>query len=143
MTSGDAQSEPPQGPSSPDWVSVGIGIMTIATIVAVATAAAAITIVREYASGGSLTVTIAAGYTAAVSLAAYYAVIVIGLSTLFLETASERKERTKWSASFLIFQIVLVVAFALTAIFGPLVTGVGPAAGAPADCVASLRFPVC
>ena len=54
MTSRAAEPERPPGQDTPDWAAVGIGIMTIATIVAVATAAAAIALVREYAGGDPL-----------------------------------------------------------------------------------------
>ena len=46
MSSRAAKPEPPSERDSPDWTAVGIDIMTIAAIVAVATGAAAIAIVR-------------------------------------------------------------------------------------------------
>lgn len=141
MSSNAAKPEPPSERDGPDWAAVGIGLMTIATIVAVATAAAAIALVREYASGDSLTVIVAAAIFAAASLGAYYAVILIGLLALFLEVPSERKDRTKLAAAILGLQIAMVVIFAFIAIFGPLAAGVvtsasaaAPAGDAPADC---------
>ena len=145
MSSSAAKPEPPSERNGPDWVAVGMGIMTIATIVAVATAAAAIALVREYASGDYLLVTVAAAIFAAASLGAYYAVVLIGLLALFQESTSGRKERTKLAAAILGFQIATVVIFAFIAIFGPLLAGIlpAPAGDAPADCAPLTPPPVC
>ena len=141
MSSSAAKPEPPSEHDRPDWAAVGMGIMTIATIVAVATAAAAIALVREYASGDTLPIATAAGGFAAVSLGAYYGVILTGLLALFLETPFERKERTKLAAAILGFQIAMVVIFAFIAILWPLAAGVAmpadsaaPAGEAPVEC---------
>ena len=144
MSSSDAKPEPPSERGGPDWAAVGMGLMTIATIVAVATAAAAIALVREYASGDTLPIATAAGGFAAVSLGAYYGVILTGLLALFLETPFERKERTKLAAAILGFQIAMVVIFAFIAILWPLAAGVAmPADSAPADCPHPPPPPVC
>ena len=136
MSSRDAKPEPPSEQDRPDWVAVGMGIMTIATIVAVGTAAAGIALVREYADGDSLVITAGAAGFAATSLIAYYVVIVIGLSTLFQESPPEREKWTRRLAVVLGIQVTAVVIFAFIAIFGPLLAGIlpTPAGGAPADC---------
>lgn len=131
----------PTVPSVPDWVAVSIGIMTIATIIAVSTVAAAISIVREdfvrhsvgTAQGSAVTATlhidesstgvaIIAGAGAAVSIMAYYGVVMMGLSALFLQSAPERRQRVMSSAVLLTIQTGIVVVFALLAILGPLLS---------------------
>ena len=139
MCSSAAKPEPRSEPGGPDWAAVGIGIMTIATIVAVATAAAAIALVREYANGATLPIATAAGGFAAMSLIAYSVVILIGLATLFQESPSEREKWTRRLAVMLGIQVMAVVIFAFIAIFGPLLAGILPVppGDAPADCAAS------
>ena len=145
MSSRAAKPEPPSERDSPDWTAVGMGIMTIATIVAVATAAAAIALVREYANGVSLAITVAASSFAATSLIAYYVVIIIGLATLFQESPAEREKWARRLAVALGIQVLAVVIFAFIAIFGPLLAGIlpAPAGDAPADCAPLPPPPVC
>ena len=150
MSSSAAKPEPPPERNGPDWAAVGMGIMTIATIVAVATAAAAIALVREYAGGDPLLiVTVAAGF-AAMSLVLYYAVIVMGLSALFQESPSEREKRARRLAVVLGLQVMAVVIFAFIAIFGTLFAGppasaegIAPAGEPPPNCAPMPPPPVC
>ena len=103
----------------PDWTAVSIGIMTIATIVAAGTVAAAISVSREATNGIAAIVTGLAVGIAWASLAMYYAVIVMGLSTLFRTSSSERGQQAKRAAIGLNIQVYAVVIFALIAIVGP------------------------
>ena len=142
MSSNAAKPEPRSDREGPDWAVVGIGMMTIATIVAVGTAAAAIALVREYASGDALPITTVAGGFAAMSLIAYYAVIIIGMATLFQGSPSEREKWTRRLAVLLGIQVMAVVIFAFIAIFGPLLAGIlTPPGDAPANSAPSP--PVC
>lgn len=144
MSSNAAKPEPPSERNGPDWVAVGMGIMTIATIVAVATAAAAIALVGEYASGDTLPIATAAAGFAAISLNVYYAVILMGLSTLFQESPSEREKWTRRLAVALGIQVVAMVIFAFIGILVPLAAGfAAPVGDAPADCAPLPLLPVC
>ena len=143
MSSSVAKPEPPSQRDGLDWAAIGMGIMTIATIVAVGTAAAAIALVREYANSHSLLIAAAGGTFAAISLNVYCVVIIMGLSTLFLESLSDREKWTWRLAVALGIQVMAVVIFAFIAIFGTLFAGAPmlPPAGAPSNCAPSP--PVC
>ena len=145
MSSNAVKPEPRSDRESPDWAMVGIGIMTIATIVAVGTAAAAIAIVGEYADSDSLVIAAIAGVFAAMSLSVYYVVIVIGLSMLFMESLSVREKWARWLAVALGIQVMALVIFAVIAIFGPLLAGIlpPPPGVAPPNCAPSPPSPVC
>ena len=144
MSSNAAKPEPPSDREGPDWAVVGIGIMTIATIVAVGTAAAAIALVGEYANGATLPIATVAGGFAAISLNVYYTVILMGLSTLFMEPLSEREKWTRRLAVALGVQVMAMVIFAFIAILVPLAAGFAtPADAAPPNCAPSPPPPVC
>lgn len=113
---------------SPDWVAVSIGIMTIATIIAVSTVAAAISIVRDDSGESAAAVTVIAGIGASVSIMAYYGVVVMGLSALFLRAPQEGRRRVMSAAGLLTIQVGIGVVFAVVAILGPLLAAVEPAA---------------
>ena len=104
----------------PNWVTVGISIVTIATVVAVATTAATVGIVWGRTGEGSLLITRLAVGPAVVSLIIYYVVVVTGLSTLFGGTQPGQEKAAKFSAIALSVQIYLVIVFALVATVGPL-----------------------
>ena len=114
----------------PDWVTVGISIVTIATIVAAATTAAAIGIVLETTNDDALPITWLAVGAALASLAAYYTVVMTGLSTLFRAALPDREKEAKRSAIALNLQIFAALVFAAVAIVGPLLTSAGPGADA-------------
>lgn len=116
---------PPTSLNSPDWAAVGIGIMTIATIIAAAIAAAGISVVRGNTDEDATPVTVIAAAAAAGSLSVYYLVIVIGLSALFPKSQPEREQKVVLSAVMLIIQTGVGVAFAIVAILGPILVGAG------------------
>ena len=53
MNGDESGARPQSERNTPDWIMVSIGVMTIATIIAAATAAAAINISRESSDGDS------------------------------------------------------------------------------------------
>ena len=108
----------------PDWVMVGISIVTIATVVASATAALAVGIVWERTSEDSSLIGLAV-IPAVASLIAYCGVVVTGLSPLFRSSLADREEEAKNSAKVLFLQICVVLVFVLLAIVGPLFASTG------------------
>ena len=78
--------------------------------------AAAISVSREPIIGIAAVVTGLAVSIAWASLAMYYAVIVMGLSTLFRTSSLEREQQAKRAAIGLNIQVYAVVIFALIAI---------------------------
>ena len=112
------------GNKHPDWVIVGISIVTIATIVASATAALAVGIVWERTSEDLPLIWLAVS-PAVASLIAYYGVVVAGLSPLFKRSQADREREARHSAKVLLLQIYAALVFALVAIVGPLLASAG------------------
>ena len=125
MNSRPRPSEPPVEPNSPDWVAVSLGLMTIATIIAAATSAAAIGVVRGDTDEDVTTLTTVAAAAAVASLFVYYAVVATGLAALFRQSPPERRNWVMLSAASLTSQISIVVAFALLTIVDPLLSAAG------------------
>ena len=118
-------SDPPVEPNSPDWVAVSLGLMTIATIIAAATAAAAIGVVRGDTDADVTTLTTVAAAGAVASIAVYYLVVLAGLAALFRKSPPERRRWVTLSAVLLTGQVSVVVAFALLTIVEPLLSAAG------------------
>ena len=110
-----------------DWATVSIGIITVATIIAAATVAAAINISRGAAGlgapssqGNILFPGIAAGI-ALTSLGFYLAAVFTGLWSLFRKLSSEQEPLVKLAAFGFYIQVFAAVIFASVVIFGPLI----------------------
>lgn len=112
-----------------DWSAVSVGIVTMATIIAAATVAAAINISRETsgladANQGDAPLAGIAAFLSALSLGAYLVATFTGLWSLFRKPASEQEPLVKMAAAGLYAQIFAAVIFAFLAILGPLITGI-------------------
>ena len=112
-----------------DWSALSIGIITVSTIVAAATVAAAININRK--SGGlavtnqsDALLTEVADVISILSLGAYLAVAFTGLWALFRKSPMEQEPLVKLSAIGLYAQVFAAVIFASIAIFGPVIAGI-------------------
>lgn len=124
MKSSQEESEPQPARNGPDWIVIGIGVMTVAAAIAVATALGASNVAREVAeesgSGDSMLIAYATIGPAVVSLGAFFVVVVTSLSTLFRISPSDREREIKRSAVGLYIQVFAAIIFALLAIIGPL-----------------------
>ena len=118
-------SDPLVEPNSPDWVAVSLGLMTIATIIAAATAAAAIGVVRGDTDEDVTTLTAVAAAAAVASLFVYYGVVLTGLAALFRQSPQGRRHWVMLSAVLLTSQISIVAVFALLTIVEPLLSAAG------------------
>ena len=118
-------SGPPTETNAPDWAGVSIGIMTVATIIAAATAAAAISVVIGDTDEDETAATMVASVMAVASLVAYYMAVLAGLTALFLQSPPGRRLLVLWSAGLFAVQTGIGVAFAAVAILGSLLFGAG------------------
>ena len=119
---GNRQHEPelPNEQGGPDWIIVGIGILTVGTGLAAAATAGAVAVVGETESWGSALAAWVPVAAAVVSLLAYCVVVVTSLATIFRELRADREREIKRSAIALYFQVFALVVFAISTIIGPL-----------------------
>lgn len=108
-----------------DWSTVSIGIVTVATVIAAATVAAAINVNRKTAgltsaNQGDTPLAGVAAVISILSLGAYLAAAFAGLWALFRKLPMEQEPLVKLAAVALYAQIIVVVVFPSVVIFGPL-----------------------
>ena len=116
-----SQEESGPGPerSGPDWIVVGVGVMTVGAAIATATALGASNAARESGNGNSELIAYLAVGAAVVSLGTFLVVVVTSLSTLFRRSPLDQEREIKRSAVGLYVQVFAAILFALLGIVGP------------------------